>query len=82
MQDAFTFAPGTTAANPATFSQHFSYHEIQFITIVGNISDLSVADIVGYRLFSDLERTGQFQCGSDLLTQIYDTTVNNYQVRP
>ena len=40
---------------------------------------MSHDDIVGYRLFSSIERHGQFACASSLLTKIYDVTVTNYQ---
>lgn len=57
----------------------FSYHEIMYITIVGLAKPPAASDITGYRLTSNFDRTGHFECSSDLITKIYDTTVNNYQ---
>ena len=76
MQDCLIFK----SSEPTSFRMRFSYHEIHYITIRGKLqTDLTVDDIVGYQLFSDLERHGAFTCESQLLTKIYDTTVNNYE---
>ena len=38
-----------------------------------------MVDITGYRLTSLAARSGDFRCSSVLLTQMYNTTVNNYR---
>jgi len=74
MADSFTFGPSGRGA----FSMRFSYHEIQFLTIEGLDKAPALSDVVGYRIASNLTRTGSFSCSSPLLTKMYDTTVNNY----
>eukprot|EP01047_Picozoa_sp_COSAG01_P095236 COSAG01_NODE_25979_length_727_cov_1.044586_2_plen_56_part_00 len=36
-------------------------------------------DVVGHQLTVNLTRTGAFKCSNELVTQIYETTVNNYR---
>jgi alpha-L-rhamnosidase len=75
MQDTFTFGPSGTG----TFAMKFSYHEIQYITITGLAKPPALGDVTGYRLMSNLTRTGRFECSSALINKIYETTVNNYE---
>jgi hypothetical protein len=75
MQDKYTFGP----SGKGDFRMRFTYHEIQFITIFGLDTPPAVADIVGHRLTVNLTRTGSFKCSNDLITRVYDTTVNNYR---
>lgn len=75
MQDRYTFGP----TGKCMFRMRFSYHEIQFTTITGLDKPPAVSDVTGFRLTVNLTRTGEFQCSNDLITRIYDTTVNNYR---
>jgi alpha-L-rhamnosidase len=61
-----------------SFRMRFSYHEIHYITMVGLASPPKLSDVRGWRLSTDLERTGFFNSSSELMNDIYDTTVNNY----
>lgn len=75
MEDSFTF--GTTGTG--AFRMRFAYHEIQYITISGLKSKPAVGDIMGYRLTSLGQRTGDFSSSSELISKMYSTTVNNYR---
>jgi alpha-L-rhamnosidase len=75
MVDRYTFGP----SGAGSFRMRFSYHEIQFITITGLAKPPAAADITGHTLTVNLTRTGHFECSNPLLTQIYETTVLNYQ---
>ena len=72
MTDMFTFG----AAGTGRFCNRFAYHEILYVTVIGLQGDLNVEDVVGYRIRTDLQRTGEFSCSSPLLTKIYETTIN------
>jgi alpha-L-rhamnosidase len=73
--DSFTF--GHTGRGE--FTMKFSYHAIQFITVVGLDAPPDAADVSGYRLTSLGKRSGHFECSNQLLTQMYAVTVNNYR---
>lgn len=75
MMDTFTFGP----SGVGTFEPRFQYHAIHLITITGLQTMPTLSDIVGYRLTSLGERTGDFSCSSALITAMYHTTVNNYR---
>jgi alpha-L-rhamnosidase len=75
MVDRYTFGPDGTGS----FRMRFSYHEIQFVTIIGLAQPPAAADVIGHTLTVNLTRTGHFECSSRLLTSIYETTVRNYQ---
>ena len=62
-----------------SFEPRFSYHEVHYVTVFGLSEPPFLADVVGYRLTSNFSRSGEFECSSDLLTRIYETTVNNYR---
>ena len=84
MSDSYTFGE----SGRGSFRMRFSYHEIHYITITALAADdgaflaaplaISPDQVTGWKLTSDLRRTGSFSCSSELLTRIYDTTVNNY----
>ena len=73
--DSFTLGP----SGFGSFEPRFSYHEVHYITVYGLSEPPFLADVVGYRLTSNFSRSGEFECSSDLLTRIYETTVNNYR---
>lgn len=75
MQDRYIF----NSSKRGTFRMRFSFHEIQYITIDGLAQAPDVSDIIGYRLTSDFKRTGQFVSSNELITKMYNITVNNYQ---
>ena len=56
-----------------------SDHEIQYIQISGLKYKPALADVIGFRLTSLGKRTGDFSSSSELITKMYDTTVNNYR---
>jgi alpha-L-rhamnosidase len=62
-----------------TFCNRFSYHEIQYVTIIGLVSAPSLSSIRGYRVGTDRVRSGSFSCSNALLTSIYTTTMYNYE---
>eukprot|EP00756_Hemistasia_phaeocysticola_P057794 Hpha_TRINITY_DN34403_c0_g1::TRINITY_DN34403_c0_g1_i1::g.96223::m.96223/K05989/ramA; alpha-L-rhamnosidase len=74
MIDQLTFGK----SGKGSFQLRFAYHEIHYITIDGLATAPSASDITGWRLTSDLDRTGHFECSNSLLTKVYETTVNNY----
>ena len=59
-------------SEPGTFRNRFNYAGGRFVTIVGLSYEPSLADISGYAISSDLERTGHFRCSHDLLNRIYE----------
>ena len=65
------------AAGAGVFRNHFAYHEWRYATLDGVDAPPALTDIVGYRVGNDLRRTGGFECSSELLTRIYDATLNN-----
>jgi alpha-L-rhamnosidase len=65
-------------AGEGVFRNRFSYHECGFVTVEGLAAEPEQADLVGYRVTNDRERTGDFDCSNPLLKQIYDITVNTY----
>jgi len=75
MADNYRFGP----SGEGHFRMRFAYHELQYITITGLQYKPLAADIVGYRLTSLGEPTGDFSCSNDLMTKIYNITVNNYR---
>jgi alpha-L-rhamnosidase len=75
MMDSFTFG----ASGTGKFRMRFAYHEIQYISIVGLKAKPAITDIVGYRLTSLGQRTGDFSSSSRLINSMYSTTVNNYR---
>jgi hypothetical protein len=75
MRDSYTFGP----SGSGDFRMRFAYHEIYYITITGLETMPSPQDVIGYRLTSLGKRTGDFACSSELISQIYNTTVNNYR---
>lgn len=75
MQDSYTFGP----SGRGTFRMRFAYHEIHYITITGLKTAPRPADVIGYRLTSLGVRTGAFACSSELISKMYNTTINNYR---
>jgi len=75
MLDRYIF----NSSGKGTFRMRFSFHEIQYITIDGLAQAPAVSDIIGHRLTSDFKRTGQFTSSNELITKMYNITVNNYQ---
>eukprot|EP00048_Salpingoeca_helianthica_P017254 m.236284 g.236284 ORF g.236284 m.236284 type:complete len:944 (+) comp20517_c0_seq1:91-2922(+) len=75
MHDRYIIGP----CGSGTFCNRFSYHEIHYVTISGLSSAPSLTAIRGYRVGTDRTHEGTFACSIDLLTQIYNTTVNNYE---
>lgn len=75
MTDSYTF--GSSGAG--TFRMRFAYHEIRYITITGLKTQPAPSDVVGFRLTSLGKRTGDFSCSSDLISAMYNGTVNNYR---
>ena len=75
MQDSYTFGP----SGVGKFRMRFAYHEIQYITISGLHAQPTLTDVIGHRLTSLGQRTGDFSCSSELISKMYDTTVNNYR---
>ena len=75
MQDQYTFGP----SGRGTFCNRFSYHEIHFVTILGLSSAPTPASMRGYRIGTDRQRQGSFQCTLPLLSMIYERTMYNYE---
>lgn len=73
--NTFTFGP----SGAGKFVMRFSYQEIQYITITGLTAAPAAGDVVGYRLTSLANRTGNFDCSNELITKMYGVTVNNYR---
>eukprot|EP01045_Picozoa_sp_COSAG04_P002080 COSAG04_NODE_73_length_29016_cov_7.345472_14_plen_102_part_00 len=74
-----SYQPAFGPQGVGSFEPRFSYHEVHYITVYGLSEPPFLADVVGYRLTSNFSRNGEFECSSDLLTRIYETTVNNYR---
>jgi alpha-L-rhamnosidase len=75
MTDSYTFG----SSGSGTFRMRFAYHEIRYITITGLKTQPAPSDVVGYRLTSLGKRTGDFSCSSELISAMYNGTVNNYR---
>ena len=75
MTDSFTFGP----SGVGDFRMRFAYHEIHYITITGLKTAPLTEDVIGYRLTSLSNRSGDFSCSNDLINRMYSTTVNNYR---
>jgi len=75
MADSYTFG----SSGQGSFRMRFAYHEIRYITITGLKKQPAPSDVVGYRLTSLGQRTGDFSCSSELISAIYNGTVNNYR---
>jgi alpha-L-rhamnosidase len=58
---------------PGTFRNRFNYAGGRYVFIAGVDDPPQLADITGYALSTDFERTGRFECSDPLLNQIYET---------
>ncbi len=58
---------------PGTFRNRFNYACGRYVYIEGLGYRPKLADIVGYAVGTDFERTGYFECSDELLTRIYET---------
>jgi alpha-L-rhamnosidase len=63
-----------------TFQNKFNYAAGRYVTITGLKNKPELSDIEGYAIGTDLSRTGQFSCSSDLFNQIYETDLWTYRV--
>lgn len=52
---------------------------VEYITVSGLKAQPQVSDVIGYRLTSLGQRTGNFSCSSELISKMYSVTVNNYR---
>jgi alpha-L-rhamnosidase len=58
---------------PGTFRNRFNYAGGRYVHLQGPGRPPKLADIVGYAVSTDLERTGHFECSDELLNSIYET---------
>lgn len=63
-----------------TFCNRFNYMAGRYINIAGLKSKPAVADVKGYVIATDIERTGHFTSSNDLFNKIYETDLWTYRI--
>ena len=63
----------------ASFSNRFTYHQVEYITISGIDYEPELADVKGYQVTNDRARKGDFECSNELLNKIYNYTSYTYE---
>ena len=53
-----------------SFEPHFTFQGFRYIKVSGYPSGISLDKFEGIALYSDLERTGQFECSNSLINQL------------
>lgn len=61
------------------FRNRFNYHAFRWVKITGLEAKPEPAGILGYMIHTGYESAAAFECSSDLLNRIYDTTVWTYR---
>ncbi len=62
------------------FCNRFNYNAGRYINIQGLKQKPQFADITGYAISTDIQRTGKFSCSNDLFNQIYETDLWTYRM--
>lgn len=55
---------------PTVYEPRFTFHGFRYVEITGLSQPLTLKDVVGVRLNSDVETVGSFECSNPLLNQI------------
>lgn len=60
------------------FHPRFTYHGFQYVEVLSD-APVSVEDVKGKFMRTDLTRIGDFKCSNQLLNRIYDATMLSYE---
>jgi alpha-L-rhamnosidase len=60
--------PGS--ATPESFEPHFTFHGFRYVRIEGWKGPIDTADFTAVALYSDMPRTGSFECSNPLINQL------------
>jgi alpha-L-rhamnosidase len=63
-----TGTPGNATAE--TFEPHFTFHGFRYVRIEGWKGPIDTADFTAVALYSDMPRTGSFECSNPLINQL------------
>lgn len=58
-----------------TYEPRFSYHPVHYVQLELNPHDVTVEEIVGEKIYQDIELSGCFECGNELLNSIHQAVV-------
>ncbi len=53
-----------------SFEPHFTFHGFRYLKIEGYPGEINPADFKAVALYSDMEKTGEFQCSNPLVNQL------------
>ena len=66
------------AAPNQYYTPTFTFHAFRYVEVTGNANPLTLNDIVGLRLNTDIEKVGQFSCSNDLFNKIQKITEQTF----
>jgi len=62
------------AASPQFYTPTFTFHGFRYVEVTGHPNTLTLDDITGLRLNTDIEKVGHFSCSNDLFNKIQQIT--------
>jgi len=60
---------------PRTYEPYFTFHGFQYVEVTGLDYQPEPADVTGIVVYSDLARTGTFECSEPLVNKLVENTV-------
>ncbi len=62
------------------FTPSFTYHGFRYVEILvdGKIEELTLDNVTGLFIHTDMERVGHFECSNTMLNKIYEATMQSY----
>lgn len=74
-RSAKSFFSYTLTGNEDNFKPLFSFQGLRYIKLIDYPKDISVNNFVGIMIHSNIERTGFFSCGNELINQLYHNII-------
>lgn len=66
--------------NGEIFTPGFSYHGFQYVEIISSkVLQLTVDNLTGLFIHTDLNQVGKFSCSNELLNKIWNATIQSYK---
>lgn len=64
-----------SSGEPETVRAHFSFWGFRYVKLTGFVGEIRREDFTGKVLYSDLTRTGWFECGDARINRVYENTL-------